>query len=87
MEITVSVTKSSYQNRGRYYLRLTYFFFTMNSPFLVQDRKFCDRCFPQQIRTQTTVQLGILQDHSNMGIDFNMNHKRHPLHIVYTMLV
>ena len=38
-EITVSVTKSSYQNRGRYYLRLTYFFFIMISPFLVQDKK------------------------------------------------
>ena len=43
--------------------------------------------FPQQIRPQTTVQLGVLQECTSVRIGFSMNHKRHTLPIVYTMLV
>ena len=51
----------------------------------IKDR--CDRCFPQQTRPQTTIQLYILQDYFCVGIGFSMNSKCHTLPIVYTMLV
>ena len=50
--------------------------------------KYCwDCCFLPQIRSQTTIQLYILQEYSSVKIGFNMNSKNHPMPIVYTMLV
>ena len=45
----------------------------------------CDRYFPQQIRPQTTVQLYVLRDYSNVRIGFNIINKRHILPIVYSV--
>ena len=39
----------------------------------------CDRCFPQQIRPQITVQLYVLQDYSSVRTDFNIIYKCHTL--------
>ena len=47
----------------------------------------CDRCFPQQIRPQSTVQLYILQEYSSVRIGFSMIIKRHILPIVYAVLI
>ena len=44
----------------------------------------CDRCFPQQIRPETTVQWNVLRYYSSVSINFNMISKRHTLPIVYT---
>ena len=75
MKITGSITESSQQDRGPCYLHLPVSFFYIHSP------------IPQQIRTQTTVQLCILQDYCSVRFGLNMNHKRHTMLIVYTMLV
>ena len=54
MEITVSVTKSSHQDRGLYYLHLTYFFsLTWTLLFCCKIESCCDHCFSQQIRPIT----------------------------------
>ena len=60
---------------------------TSKSSLFYKKMKSCfDRCFPQQIRPQTTVQSYILRDCSSVRIGFNMINKRHTLPIVYAML-
>ena len=39
----------------------------------------CHRCFPQQVRPQTTFQWYVLWDYSSVKIGFNMINKRHTL--------
>ena len=62
----------------------TYLFFSYTCTLLFcWKMKSCfDRCFPQQIRPQTTVQSYILQDYSSVRIGFNMINKSHTLPIV-----
>ena len=86
MKITASVTKSSHEDRGLCYLHLLIFPYTYIVLFW-KMKSCCDLSFPQQIRSNTTVQLCILRAYSSVRIDFNMNHKRHTLPLVYTMLV
>ena len=87
MNITASITKSSQEDRGLCYSQLPIFSYTYTLLFCCRIKSCCERCFPQQTRPLTTVQLGILQDYSRVKIGFNMNNKRHTLPIVYTMLV
>ena len=44
----------------------------LHSPLWLEKKKYCDHCFPQQIRPQTTVQWYILQDYSSVRIGFSM---------------
>ena len=74
------IAKSSHQDCGPYYLLLLIFFLYIHSPLLLEN----NHCFPQQIRTQITVQWYILKDYSSVRIDFNMIKKQHTLPIVYT---
>ena len=84
MKITASVAKSLHQDRGWCYLHLP--FFTYILLFCSKIKTCRDCCFPQQIRSQTTVQPYILQDYSSVRIDFNVINKHHMLPIAYTML-
>ena len=43
--------------------------------FCWKTKSCCDRCFSEQIRPQTTVQLYVLQDYSSVRIGFNMINK------------
>ena len=86
MKITASVTKSSHQDRGPCYLHLPFFSYTCTYLFW-KIRSYRDLCFPQQVRSQTTVHLCILQGYCSVRIDFNIDYKRHTLPIVNTMLV
>ena len=86
MKITASDTKSSHHDRGPCYLHLP--FFLLHTHFSsAAKKKTCDHCFPQEIRPWNTVQLYMLRDYLSRRIGFNMNIKRHPLPIVYTILV
>ena len=88
MRIIASVTKSSHQDRGPWYLRLPIFFsYTCTLLSCWKIKSCCNRCFPQQIRPQITVKLYILRDYSSVRIGFNMIRKCHTLPVVYTMLV
>ena len=84
MKITTSVTKSSHQDRCPCYLHLPIFFLYIHYPFLLENKKLCDRCFPQRIIPHNTVQLYC---YSSVRIDFNIINKRHTLPVLYTMLV
>ena len=64
MKITASITESSHQDRGLT-LHLPVSFFYIHSP------------VTQQIRTQTTVQLCILQDYCSVRFGLDMNHTPH----------
>ena len=80
MKIAASVTKNSHQNHGPCYLHLPVFPYTYI--LICWKIKSCrGRCFSQQIRPLTTVQLCILQDYSNVRIVLNMNLKLHTLSI------
>ena len=81
MEITASVTN---QDRDPCYLHLPLYF---THTLLVRGKikRFCDHCFPEQIRPQNTVQL--LPDYFSVRIGFIVNNKRQSLPIVYIMLV
>ena len=81
MKIAASVTKNSHQNRGPCYLHLPIFPYTYILLFRWKIKSCRGRCFSQQIRPLTTVQLCILQDYSSVGIVLNMNHKRNILSI------
>ena len=86
MKITASDTKSSHHDRGPCHLHLP--FFLLHTHFSCRKRKTCcDHCSLQEIRPRNTVQLYILRDYLSRRIGFNMNNKRHPLPIVYTILV
>ena len=62
---------------------LTYFFsYTYTLLFCWKMKSFCDHCFSQQIRQQTTVQY-IFRDYSSVRIGFNMTNKCHTLPIAY----
>ena len=56
MKIIVRVTISSHQDRGQCYLHLPIFSYTYTLLFCGKITSCCDRCFPQQIRPQITVQ-------------------------------
>ena len=61
---------------------LTYFSpYTYPLLFCRKIKSCCDRCFPQQIRPQATVQWYILRDYSCIKIGFNIINKRHTLHV------
>ena len=47
--------------------------------FYLKIKRCCDRCFLQQIRPHTTVQLYIVRDFSSVMIGFSMINKRHIL--------
>ena len=82
--ITASVTKSPHQDRGPCDLHLHIFFsYIYTLLFCWKIKSCCDRCFPQQIGPQTTVQWYILRDYSSVRIGFNMINKCHTLPIVY----
>ena len=66
---------------------LAFFSFTYTLLFCRKRKTCCDHCFLQEIRPRNTVQLYILRDYLSRRIGFNMNNKRHPLPIVYTILV
>ena len=89
MKITVSVTKSSYQDWATMLFNTYLFFFsyTYTLLFCWKIKCCCDRYFPEQIRPQTTVQWYILQNYLSVKIGFNMINKCHTLPIAYTMLV
>ena len=61
---------------------IIYFFVYIHSPLLLEKKKRCDCCFPQQIRPQITVQLYIVREYSSVRIVFNAINKRHTLLIV-----
>ena len=66
----------------------TYLFFPYTyNLFFCWKIKSCDRCFPQQIRPQITVQLYILRIYSSVRIGFRMISKCHTLLVVYTILI
>ena len=54
------------------------FFLTHTLPFCRKIKSCCGRCFPQQIRPQTTVQWYILPEYSSVRIGFNMINKQTP---------
>ena len=64
MKITESIKESSHQDRGLN-LHLPVSFFYIHS------------AVPQQIRTQFTVQLCILQDYCSVRFGLDMNHTPH----------
>ena len=72
MKITASITESSHQDRGPCYLHLPVSFFYIHSP------------VPQQIRTQTTVQLCILLVYYSMTLGLNMYESQTP-HAAYNI--
>ena len=84
MKITTSVAKNSHQDRGPCHLHLPVLFIYIL--FCGKIKTYCDRCFPQQIRPQTTVQPSILQDYSSVRIDVNVINKRLTLPVAYTIL-
>ena len=84
MKITASVTNSASRSWPVLFTH-TYFYLLQTLLFCCKIKN-CDRCFPQPIRSQTTVQLYILLDYFRVRICFNMNNKRHTLPIVYTTL-
>ena len=85
MNITVSITKSSHQDCDPAIYTYQFFSFTYTLLFCSKIKSCCNCCFPQQIRTQNTIQLCILWDCSSMGICFNMDNKHHILTVVYTI--
>ena len=87
MKITVS-WKACIKIVTRAIYTCLFFYLCRHSTFLFcwKIKSWCDSCFPQQIRLQTTVQWCILQDCSSERIDFNMIDKCHKLPRVYTML-
>ena len=54
------VTKCSHQDCGPCYIHLSIFSYTYTLLFCSKKKSFCDGCFSQQGRPQTTVQLNIL---------------------------
>ena len=50
MKITLSATKSLYQDRGPCYLPFPFFSYTYTPHFCWEIKICCDQCFPQQIR-------------------------------------
>ena len=83
IKITASVTKNSHQDRGLCYLHLRFFSYTCTLHFCWKIKRCCDRCFLQQIRQHTTVQLYILRNVSSVMIGFNMINKRRILPITH----
>ena len=75
-------TKSSNQDCGPCFLHLP-IFFLYTLLFCWKIKRFCDRCFLQQMRPQITVQLYILLGYSSLRIGFNMIKKRQTLPVVY----
>ena len=65
------------------YTYIFFFSYIYTLLFCWKIKSCCDRCFPQQIGPQTTVQWYILRDYSSVRIGFNMINKCHTLPIVY----
>ena len=85
IKVTVIITKAFIKIAARaIYTYLS--FFSDTDTICNKIKSFYDRCFPQQITLQTTVQLYILRDFSSLRIG-NMNSKRHTLPIICTVLV
>ena len=70
MKITESIKESSHQDRGLT-LHLPVSFFYIHAP------------VPQQIRTQSTVQLCILQNYCSVRFGLDMNHTPHAAYSIY----
>ena len=63
------------------------FFLILHNPLLRQNKKLLWRCFPEQVRSQTIVQLYVFQYHSSVRIGFNINNKiANATHCLYVIL-
>ena len=86
MKTTATATKTSIKIVVRAISTYLLFSFTYIILFCGKMKSCCDRCFPQQIRPQTTVQLYTLRDYSSERIGFSLNNKYHTVPIVCTTL-
>ena len=82
IKITASVKKARIKILACAVHTYLCFSYTYTVLFCWKIKSCCDRCFPQQIRPQTTVQLCILRGYSSVRVGFHMINKRHILFIV-----